>query len=388
MPPTLSEGVAALTPDEESQLMTINRVEIGGLEHTPPQPSAAIEGIIGDSCNSLEDVAQGRDGNRIVVQISVRRQLKQACEETTQMFHDTVALQGEFPPGEYILAVNGTEVMFSVSPTPTPRPSATVPATPTVEPTLDPNCEADAEFVEDVTFPDGTPVGIGNPFVKTWRMENNGTCPWTSEFFLVQVEGDLILGESPTISLPLTMPGETADLSVTLRISTSSELGSTQRARFRLQAPGGEYFGDHPFVEVVASDATPVPTSTVEALACEPDSEFVLDVSVPDGAEMPTGEFFVKTWRIRNTGDCVWDGTFLLVQIEGEPDLLARDNQPIPLPVTQPGEEIDISVNLILSPDLPPGSSREARFKIRAPDGTLFGAQFFTIVKVPEASEN
>ena len=58
-----------------------------------------------------------------------------------------------------------------------------------------------AEFIEDVTIPDGTRVGPGKPFTKTWRLMNVGKTTWTREYSLVFIDGDL-MGAPPSVPLP------------------------------------------------------------------------------------------------------------------------------------------------------------------------------------------
>ena len=45
-----------------------------------------------------------------------------------------------------------------------------------------------AAFIRDVTVPDGSPFAPGETFTKTWRLQNTGTCTWTtSNYTLVYV---------------------------------------------------------------------------------------------------------------------------------------------------------------------------------------------------------
>src|SRR5512143_3278895 len=37
-----------------------------------------------------------------------------------------------------------------------------------------------AQFVADVTVPDGTSYAPGTTFTKTWRLKNIGSCTWTT----------------------------------------------------------------------------------------------------------------------------------------------------------------------------------------------------------------
>jgi len=74
-----------------------------------------------------------------------------------------------------------------------------------------------AGFVADVTIPDGTGMTGGTPFTKTWRLQNVGTCTWTTSYRLVFAGGDLMGASSAAFNLPTSVaPGGTIDLSVNL----------------------------------------------------------------------------------------------------------------------------------------------------------------------------
>ncbi|NJC96154.1 MAG: hypothetical protein FIB03_07435, partial [Anaerolineae bacterium] len=73
-----------------------------------------------------------------------------------------------------------------------------------------------AQFVSDVTIPDGTSLTTGSAFTKTWRLRNIGTCTWTSSYSLVWAGGDL-LGSPRSVNLTSTVaPGQTVDISIDL----------------------------------------------------------------------------------------------------------------------------------------------------------------------------
>ena len=78
-----------------------------------------------------------------------------------------------------------------------------------------------AQFIADVTVPDGTNVLPGLTFAKTWRLKNVGTCTWTTSYTLVFASGDA-LGGSP-VNLPSTVvPGQTVDVTVSLTAPTTA----------------------------------------------------------------------------------------------------------------------------------------------------------------------
>jgi hypothetical protein len=68
-----------------------------------------------------------------------------------------------------------------------------------------------------VTIPDGTAFESGQYFTKTWRLQNAGSCAWTTAYDLIFVRGDRMDG-SVEVDLPATVrPGETVDVTVSLR---------------------------------------------------------------------------------------------------------------------------------------------------------------------------
>src|SRR5687767_13509946 len=71
-----------------------------------------------------------------------------------------------------------------------------------------------AQFVRDVTIPDGTTYAPGASFTKTWRLKNAGNCTW-SGYSLAFESGDQMNGTSPT-TIGAVSPGQEVDISVTL----------------------------------------------------------------------------------------------------------------------------------------------------------------------------
>lgn len=77
------------------------------------------------------------------------------------------------------------------------------------------------------------------------------------------------------------------------------------------------------------------------------ESTFVEDVTVPDGTIMQPGEPFTKTWRIRNTGTVPWHGRFLSRVGVGDGISMPKSPPRVPIPDTDPGETVDISVKMM-----------------------------------------
>lgn len=127
----------------------------------------------------------------------------------------------------------------AVPPTLTPKPTQPVVPTFTLPPTQRP-CNQ-ALFVTDVTIPDGTEIPAGTTFTKTWRIQNNGSCTWTSGYLAVFDSGDRMNAPDAVAVTGGTVPyGGTADISMTLK---APDTAGTYKAFFRLRAPEGTLFG-------------------------------------------------------------------------------------------------------------------------------------------------
>jgi hypothetical protein len=150
------------------------------------------------------------------------------------------------PPGTPFVAATFTPPGFP--PSATPPPPTAIPASGTPIPTATSVPCDRATFVKDVNFPDNTQVKAGESFVKTWRLENAGSCTWTTAYNLVFAGGDQM---GAPAAVPLTgnvSPGGTIDLSVTLK---APDDGGTYRGEFKLRNASNVIFGvgnqDKPF---------------------------------------------------------------------------------------------------------------------------------------------
>jgi hypothetical protein len=121
-------------------------------------------------------------------------------------------------------------------------------------------------------------------------------------------------------------------------------------------------------------------TPTESTPECRYDVAFVADVTIPDDTELEPGTAFAKTWRMSNSGTCAWEPGVVWSFDSGDkmdgPDA-------VDVPVTQPGDEVDITVNL--HAPVTPGSYA-GYWKMRRPNGELFGTPGFLRVIVIEQS--
>ncbi|HEX6269521.1 MAG TPA: NBR1-Ig-like domain-containing protein [Anaerolineales bacterium] len=97
-----------------------------------------------------------------------------------------------------------------------------------------------AQFVSDLTAPDGAAFAPGTAFTKTWRLMNIGTCTWTTSYNIVWVGGDSI-GAPLSVNLPVDVPpGQMVDVSVNL---TAPLTGGHYKGLFKISNATGIQFG-------------------------------------------------------------------------------------------------------------------------------------------------
>ncbi len=128
---------------------------------------------------------------------------------------------------------------------PTPVTPTLHPPTPTLTPTNTPTATPlpcnKAEFVTDVTIPDGEDITIFDTFTKTWRLRNVGMCTWTLDYRVVFDHGDQML--APDIA-PITggtvAPGATVDVSVPMEAPGTP---GTYKGYWKLRGADGVLFG-------------------------------------------------------------------------------------------------------------------------------------------------
>ena len=130
----------------------------------------------------------------------------------------------------------------STGPTNTPSPTVTgtLPS-PTPSKTVTPGpaaCDR-AQFVKDVTIPDGTIFAPGIGFSKTWRLKNIGTCTWTN-YSLIFDSGEKMSGPDSALIPTSVAPGQTVDITIAL---TSPTTAGTYRGYWKLKNSVGAPFG-------------------------------------------------------------------------------------------------------------------------------------------------
>ncbi len=156
---------------------------------------------------------------------------------------------------------------LAVSPTAPISATATLAATAIVSATATAAGVDKAEFLADVTLPDGSEVSAGTTITKTWQVRNAGTTTWGPGYELVFVRGESF-GAPAAVPLGQTVaPGQTVDLAVPL---TAPDALGARTGFWQLRTAAGTLFGvgaagnEALYVQVVVvpAGATPGPAPT------------------------------------------------------------------------------------------------------------------------------
>ena len=175
------------------------------------------------------------------------------------------------------------------------------------EPTTEQDCTDLAEFVADVTVLDNEIMPPTFEFTKTWRLENSGSCTWTTGYSLVFVSGDQ-LGAPDQVPLPTEVqPESTVDLTLQM---TAPDVDGTYRSEWMLENEQGTQFGiPGPFwTQIQVTAAIPENAAHITGLVwsdlCSPPGAEAQDtpqgcVALADGVVIADGIYDVGEPRVQ-----------------------------------------------------------------------------------------
>ncbi len=228
-------------------------------------------------------------------------------------------------------------------------------------------CTYRATFLGDVTISDNAVVGYGAPFVKTWRLRNDGTCPWgpNAPVYAMTNINNNSLGAPAVLPMPIVPPGGMIDLSINMVAPTTTGVYRGEwmfmMKEGGLRGVGAQ--GETPlYVQIIVKSLPP---------ACMYRVKFIGDVSVPDNSPVAAGAPFVKIWKVRNDSNCTWGPGFPMhtLAFVGGNQMGSALQVEIPT-LVQPGQEAELSVPMV-APNLP-GTYRN-EWKLRSDDGQMAG---------------
>lgn len=125
--------------------------------------------------------------------------------------------------------------------------------------------------------------------------------------------------------------------------------------------------------------ATKVPTAQA---SCD-NMQFMSDVTIPDGSQVAPGSKFVKTWRIRNNGQCAWSTNYRLIfGWSSDSWTEIRTSPPAAVKLTKEvvaGGEYEVTVALT-APSR--SGSYQAAFRLQNDKGYNFGTILYILFQV------
>ncbi len=177
-----------------------------------------------------------------------------------------------------------------------PAPTATPPA-----------CVDGMKFVADVSYGDDNMknppfVKPGEGFVKTWRVQNTGTCTWTPNYRLVYAYGNVTAAQmsGQPVNIPTNVtPGQTIDLSTTL-IAPQELL--TYQGFWQMENASGGRFGQTIWVAIstLADQDNPVATGQPSGNYC------TVSIAAPWNSVTSSQQISTRVWTVRNLSGEDW----------------------------------------------------------------------------------
>ncbi|MCL5998722.1 MAG: NBR1-Ig-like domain-containing protein [Chloroflexi bacterium] len=163
-------------------------------------------------------------------------------------------------------------------------------------------CVMNAQFIADVTVPDGSTIPLGSDFIKTWRVLNSGTCSWDNNYRLVFSAGSQ-LGAPGSVSLKPTQPGDITDISVPMQAPGSGT--GTFAGEWRFASPDNTIFGNKLTVVIALPPppATATPTPAPPTATPTPTISFTSDTST-----LARGNCTMLRWTSSNVAGVYLDG--------------------------------------------------------------------------------
>jgi len=255
----------------------------------------------------------------------------QAYQTVEARLTEAVALTPKFSATSTLRA---TATPGESTPSPTPVLQTVTPDTPQL---LDASCDQALPGVPiDVTIPDDTKLRPGEKFTKTWRLQNVGTCTWTSEYSLVWFSGEQF--EAP-LGVPINGSvtyGQSVDLSVDMKAPDTT---GTYVSYWKLRNPTGGLFGIGPsnesaFWVSIVVEGSPIITGTPTATTTiTPTVTPTAGVQVSGPATLELGNLYdLDTNQVNNGGEDLAyqeaDQKHVLVPIDNTGVSIFGANQP------------------------------------------------------------
>ncbi len=232
----------------------------------------------------------------------------------------------------------------------TPIPSATLvfPAATVVAAPL--TCVDGMKFVADVTYGDNNMksppyVKSGEAFVKTWRVQNTGTCTWTPSYRLVYAYGNVTAAQMGGLPLNIpanVTPGQSIDLSVPLTAPTDP---LTYQGFWQVQNEKGSLFGQAIWVAITTS--TVAVQNTAVATVQSSGESCLVTVTAPRNP-ITVNSSFDTIWTVQNKSGEDWSSDSVDYKFVSGTKLHQTDIYDLAQTIKN-GESGTITVNMLAS---------------------------------------
>ena len=348
--PVISQRVVTTSTSPVIQQQTVRReaqvqsVEVQVANSAPLQVNAVVRGVLTESCATLGESQVQYTPNAFQITVYVDNRAEIGCAQVTTPFETSIPLEVEdLPAGSYTVIANGASTGFTL-------PEAD-PANGTINgwvwhdlcasDSLDPgaNCVQTDKFYRG----DGLIENDESPIPGVKVTLGLGTCPSTGLKETTTIVTDLSYSftglEAGTYCVSIDPQDETnAGILSSGTWTYPSVTKGTVRSTVTLEAGENRFdvnFGwDYEFLPAVSQ-------------TCSDSAAFIKDVTIPDNSVLASNAAFTKTWRLRNTGTCTWDSTYLVAYISGA----TMSQQPGYWIVSQgqtvaPGQTVDVSVGM------------------------------------------
>lgn len=378
LPPAEGETEVVITSEAE-----ISSVDILLLESFPVQVNVMIQGALPDGCTSIDRIDQQRNNNDFLLMVPTIRMTAALCMAQRQPFEESASLDvAGLAAGTYTVTVQGKNQMsssFELS-VDNALPAGEAPSEPGGQAGISGIVWEDAcQLLQDNSPSAGCVAGEGGGYRADGIFDNEETR-------LAGVEVSLNAGECPGNSLVATA---ITDESGTYNFNELQpgvycvSIDPLVEPNASLLLPGG---WTYPAPEVgslmvvVGEGQTQTadfgwdpqfdaPETPIQEVECLDQAAYVADVTIPDDTIVDPGAGFVKTWRVRNEGDCTWTPDYSLVFVGGN-QMSGSTAVQIPQTVA-PGAEVDLSVSLVAPSSF---GTHRGEWLLQNAAGELFGS--------------
>jgi uncharacterized protein YkwD len=236
----------------------------------PDQDTGEIEvvakGSTSNTCTLVEGIDILREGDIFFIEVKANTKTGSECQQKASPFEEIAVLDvQDLEPGDYLVSSGVVQIFEVASAQPSEEPESPADSTEggqlpedttvetgstesdsqeggettTTQPTSDEplDCQDNAVFVADITYPDNTSVSAGEIFTKTWEIRNEGSCTWGEGYELEFVQGSFDQVVSLEEPFPVVEPQESVELSVSV---TTPGTAGTHSGIWVIKRPEGD----------------------------------------------------------------------------------------------------------------------------------------------------